>query len=1041
MNRLRHRGLVLVSAALGVGCSDPGIESPFDDASSLLSGDSAEARLQAPDDGVSGVLPSFSPSSQQASVVTVMVKANGDPIAVVQGKTPNVELTASQKQNIRNSLKATQSALQPQIQALGGQVKATYQAAYNGLRVEIARSQLSALAALPGVVAVRPLLPVHRDNTNGVPGIGAPLVWGGAAGYHGEGVKIAVIDTGIDYTHADFGGPGTPAAYEAAYATSAEAADASVFGPAAPKVKGGIDLVGNDYDGDNDPAPDPNPLDCNSHGTHVGGTAAGFGVLADGTTFSGPWNASTYSDNSFAVGPGVAPGADLYAVRVFGCEGPTNVVVDAIEWAVDNGMDVINMSLGSSFGTADDPSAEAADNAVRAGVVVVASAGNSGSSPYITGSPASATRAISVAASDPIASFPGAALTLSAAGVATTTLSSINANGASFSDGTTLPVKVLRDATGNVSIGCDPAEYVDVGGKLVVTRRGVCARVARAVYGQQAGALAVVMINNTTAYPPFEGAITSNPDTGEPYTVTIPFLGVRSSDGAALVARDGGSAAMANSSIPNPSYRAIADFSSGGPRNGDGMLKPDVTAAGVSILSALVGTGTGGARFSGTSMAAPHVAGAAALARQAHPTWTAEEIKSALLNSGDPTLVAGYKTSRAGSGAVQVQSAVATSAVAYADAAATTLNFGVAEMKVDFAKTKPVLVRNRSASPVVFDVAVTNAQGSPHTMTPAATTLTVAANSVAAVDTTLTVSAGTAGNSAAFREVAGLITLTPAGGGNGGAALRVPYYLVPRAFSNVHTALQGKLGNAAPSTTATFSNVDGAIGGTAELFAWGLSDGNDAKGSNDMRAVGLESLPSPTAADPNRRLLVFAINTWQAWSNAATNEFDIYVDVNADDVDDYVLVGVDNGLITTGIADGRMNVAVISLVTNAAALTNLVSAPTDSSTLLLALRSSHLCMADTPCLSTASPRLSYQAVSFDLYGTAVDEIPARAKFHAWSPAITQGTYVEVAPNTTATAPVAVSPAEWVLTPALGVMVVSPDNKNGKSEAQLISVSM
>ena len=92
----------------------------------------------------------------------------------------------------------------------------------------------------------------------------------------------------------------------------------------------------------------------------MAGSAAGFGVLADGTTYAGPYNQTTH-DNAFTVGPGVAPRADLYAIRVFGCAGSTSVVPEALEWAVDNDMDVVNMSLGSSFGTADDASAAATD--------------------------------------------------------------------------------------------------------------------------------------------------------------------------------------------------------------------------------------------------------------------------------------------------------------------------------------------------------------------------------------------------------------------------------------------------------------------------------------------------------------------------------------------------------------------------------------------------------------------------------------------------------------------------------------------------------
>ncbi len=110
-------------------------------------------------------------------------------------------------------------------------------------------------------------------------------------------------------------------------------------------------------------------------------------MLEDGSTYDRARTTRRRHDNEFRIGPGVAPEADLYFVRVFGCDGSTEVTVDAIEWAVANDMDVINMSLGSLFGRSDDPSAVAATNAAAAGVTVVTSAGNSGPNPYITGSP------------------------------------------------------------------------------------------------------------------------------------------------------------------------------------------------------------------------------------------------------------------------------------------------------------------------------------------------------------------------------------------------------------------------------------------------------------------------------------------------------------------------------------------------------------------------------------------------------------------------------------------------------------------------------
>src|SRR5438270_3888039 len=154
-----------------------------------------------------------------------------------------------------------------------------------------------------------------------------------------------------------------------------------MFGPNAPKVKGGTDLVGDSYDANPNnatyqpvPHPDPNPLDCAStspnvgHGSHVAGSAAGFGVL-NNATYTGPYNSAAYQQH-FQIGPGVAPKADLYAVRVFGCAGSTNVVTDAIDWAVANKMDVISMSLGSAFRHAKTAHSIARHTAVLAGIIV-----------------------------------------------------------------------------------------------------------------------------------------------------------------------------------------------------------------------------------------------------------------------------------------------------------------------------------------------------------------------------------------------------------------------------------------------------------------------------------------------------------------------------------------------------------------------------------------------------------------------------------------------------------------------------------------------
>ncbi|HEY3232440.1 MAG TPA: S8 family serine peptidase, partial [Roseiflexaceae bacterium] len=340
--------------------------------------------------------PGFDAGSRQ---VTAMIELS-EPAALL-APTP-AEIVARSRQ-----IAAKQATLQTGLTALGARVLFQTSLAYNGIAVAVDARQLDRLRALPGVAGVHVIPLKQRSNADAVPFIGAPAVWSAPHGATGSGISIGVVDSGIDYTHADFGGPGTPAAYAGNNRTIIEP---GTFPTA--KVFGGIDLAGDTYDAANAdptrriPHPDPDPLDCNGHGTHVAGTAAGFGVAADGTTYHGPY-ASGVDFSAFRVGPGVAPEAQLYALKVFGCSGSTALLTLAVERAIDpNGdgdpsdhLDVLNISVGSLFGGDDDPDAVAVDNAVRAGVVVVAAVGDTGNTFYATDSPASAQLAISVGAS------------------------------------------------------------------------------------------------------------------------------------------------------------------------------------------------------------------------------------------------------------------------------------------------------------------------------------------------------------------------------------------------------------------------------------------------------------------------------------------------------------------------------------------------------------------------------------------------------------------------------------------------------------------
>lgn len=311
---------------------------------------------------------------------------------------------------VRERLAEIEAGQQQLLSALAAKslsVKTMFRAqrVYNGVAVRAAAGQLEALRALPGVKAVHVIRPVHLDNTTSVPFLGAPAIWQNP-GLTGEGITIGILDTGIDYLHPDFGGSGDPGDY----ARNDPRVIGDVPFPTA-KIAGGYDFVGDAYDPEDAehdmPVPDPDPFDQQGHGTHVAGTAAGGGITALAAAYSGPYDTSVPFD-TMLVGPGVAPMASLYALKVFGPALQSTVIVPAIEWAVDpNGdgdfsdhLDVLNLSIGDDLSPGDTPEGIACGNAVAAGVIVVAAAGNRRDSYFVTGSPASAPAVISVAGSE-----------------------------------------------------------------------------------------------------------------------------------------------------------------------------------------------------------------------------------------------------------------------------------------------------------------------------------------------------------------------------------------------------------------------------------------------------------------------------------------------------------------------------------------------------------------------------------------------------------------------------------------------------------------
>jgi len=988
------------------------------------------------------------------SLVKVVVILKGDPVAVVQ-KDLGRQLSRGERGSVIAQRRSEHQSARSEIERRGGRVLAHFESALNGLKVEIPARAVAGLRSVPGVLEVKAVGTYQRTNAVSVPLIGAPLAWQLSGQYQGQGVKIAVIDSGIDYTHADFGGPGTVSAYQAAFANSAAPADPAFFGPGAPKVKGGTDLVGDAYTGSNTPVPDSNPLDCPStsgnvgHGTHVAGTATGLGVKADGTTYTGPYNAAAYTPGAFSIGPGVAPKADLYSVRVFGCSGNTNVVAEAIDWAVANGMNVISMSLGSNFGVTGNQDsgslaeATAVANAVAAGIVVVAASGNAGQTPYITSAPAVFPGAISVAATDALAGVPTARLALTGGSA----INVQNNNGANFATGSNWPIVVLRNPNGTVSLGCNPAEYdktknggIDITGKLVVTVRGTCARTFRAGAAQHFGAAAAAMIDTSaSAFPPYEGQIAGGaptPAAGNIYEpVTIPFFGALQSDTATLTGPVGGPApasAVASSTgvSPNAGFEKVASFSSAGPRIGDSVLRPGVTAPGVGTVSAASGTGNGFQTLSGTSMATPHIAGVAALAKQAHPTWSVADLRAAIVQTAAPAMLGDYSPRNEGAGLTQALSAVNTLAIVRTPDES--LSFGYADLLNDFTATKQVTVHNGGPKAAQFLISVTQSVGPTGVTVTAPASVVVPANGDAQFPVTLSVPANAGTGGTAFQDIGGYVQLKPSTSRvNGNVTLSVPYYLVTHGRSNVTATMSGG--------TVDLGNTGSALASTTPGFwTWGLSQPTpQGIAQGDVRAVGA------TVSGTN---VFFALNTHNRISTTlAFQEIDVCIDTSGGPgfTPNMILIGLNQSALSSTGSASTYSTAVFPTDANCAingsgTLLFNITQPTDNSIVQLAVPRAGTTGSSGLGLTAANPRFKYQVAYYgpDGFGALM---PGIGSFNAFTPALSFSNTGPLAANGSRSVTVAQTPGEAALSPYLGVMVTAPDNVAGQSQGLLFKL--
>jgi minor extracellular serine protease Vpr len=976
--------------------------------------------------------------------VTVMLQMKGAPATTRK-------VSKAQQVAVAKQLKVSQDAIKGRIAKAGGRVLGQYQYAYNGIKVRIAGRRIAALMALPGVIAVRGIATHTIDNVHSVPFTGAPQAWADL-GVTGAGQTIAVIDTGIDYEHANFGGPGTVDAFKANDPT---VLDADSPFPTA-KVIAGTDFAGDGYDASGDegspiPTPDPDPLDCFGHGSHVAGTAAGDGVLSTGETYSGPYDATTYATNSFAIGPGVAPQAKLVALKVFGCAGSTDLVVDALNWVGQynathaDAIDVVNMSLGSPFGRADNPDAAATSALVDAGVVVVASAGNSGPSAYITGSPASTTKAISVAAEDTLATFPGAIIDFATAADIT------NANNQNAYPN--LPVsgtlKVIKQTSGALSLGCKKEDYGTLAPNTIVAiQRGTCAFVDKGAAAQAAGAIGIIDINRDdlgpTDLPTFIGY--------NPEIFDIPMVGTGNGSKAAIIAADGqGVTLQPGGTVNNPTFKQITSFSSGGPRNGDSAAKPDVAAPGNSIVSTLVGSGNKGTTLSGTSMASPHVAGIAALVHAANPGWAPLAIKAAIVGtaSAASTDINPYNVRTAGSGAVQARKAVDTVGYATTPDGTASLSYGYDPTGAAYSEPLVITLHNTSAAPITYNLTGASI------VSVSPSSVTVGANSTATVTATAALTVGQlastpfASNNVALGSTwggvntfRGAVVATPTTSGAGIYSLRVPFIAVPRALSNVAAGTRSAYtGGGVRSATIPLSN-SGIHASYADVYAWGLSDPQDLPATpiatNDIRAVGVQVLPTKALTgveDANDRALIFAVNTWGKWSSASSNEFDIAIYGTNKTKPDYFVVGVDFGAVTNaGTFDGRMAAFTITAGGDIVDIW-VADAPANGSTVLLPTLASEIGQN-----ATNNTRFSYGITGFSVEDSSlVDPVAGQAELDPFHPALSTGDFVPIGPGGSASLSVSANRGLVGTQHPKGWMIVTLDDANGAAQADLVPV--
>lgn len=525
-----------------------------------------------------------------------------------------VEAKHSGKKQSKQNLKSARDKVKKEVAARTSKskVEREYDHVFSGFSLEIPANEIPSLLATPGVKAVYPNVEYTTTEVvseeefspamfDSAPFIGSNDAWD--LGFTGEGVKVAIIDTGVDYTHPDL---------------------APNFGDYL-----GWDFVDNDADPQETFPGDPRGA-ATTHGSHVAGTVAANGAIK-----------------------GVAPDATLLAYRVLGPggSGSTENVVAAIERAVLDGADVMNLSLGNSLNAPDWATSIALDQAMAEGVVAVTSNGNSGPNNWTVGSPGTSREAISVGATQlPYNVFTAVTTTSDGVSYASSAVQGFP------SEEELLALNGQDFELVDVGFG-SPAEFAgkDLTGKIALISRGAgIPFVDKATEAKKAGAVGAILYNNVA------GAMPNIPG------MDVPTIMLNQADGEALKAKVSDVTVSFDIAFSQRVGETMADFSSRGPVVDTWMIKPDVSAPGVNIVSTVPTFNPdaphGYGAKQGTSMAAPHVAGAAAVILQANPGWGVYEVKSALMNTAEkminPATGEEYAHNSQGAGSIRVVDAL-----------------------------------------------------------------------------------------------------------------------------------------------------------------------------------------------------------------------------------------------------------------------------------------------------------------------------------------------------------------------------------------------